>query len=204
MDCYTLTIRVQKKTDELDTPRWHVDKGAFGRDIRFGASVNQEPVKKSGFWRSKAPDKKESKGESTLKIATVLLGPGTLFLPDTTLAASLLSQAQASLPPRDGHTCFPLRCLGCADMATKVRFKLAGMVEERGVEVVQMETGEMVVFGSEGREGREEAAWHSEPRIEWDRVLVHVVPGREGEVRELMRGWGMGFPRCWSVGVDGR
>lgn len=45
-------------------------------------------------------------------------------------------------------------------------------------------------------------AMHSEPVMSGgDRIFVHVVPGREGELRRLVEGWGMEFPRDWSQGV---
>ena len=75
--------------------------------------------------------------------------------------------------------------------------------ELAGMETVQVGKGEVAIFKVDGYNScGVEPAMHSEPNLsggEW--VFVHVVPGREDELRKLVEGWGMEFPRDWFVGI---
>jgi hypothetical protein len=210
MTHYTLSIRAQKATDEYDIPRWHFDPGAFGGDVGFAPSQTRKQVSKWSRLNPLARKEGELRELSTIKIATVLQGPGTLFLKDSERGRDLMSEIQAEVKAsrvkdaEEGeHTCFPLRCLGCAETASAVRFKLAEKVEELNLEVTQMQIGEAAIFRAEDKERKYVPAMHSEPKITGDRVFVHVIPGTEEEVKRLVEGWGMSFPRSWSVGLWG-
>jgi hypothetical protein len=214
MTHYLLTIRAQKPTSEFDRPRWHVDR-------RFFESPSLSPSPTSISDSDSDPgDGGREREASVWKVATALIGPGTLFLKDSKRGIELQKSIEKDLKLEqkkrghyavdEEHVCRTLRCLGCAEMADIVRVKLAEAVERAGLEVMQMRTGEVSIFRADGvsggggeREGNAGcAAMHSEPPMgEGDRIFVHVVPGTEGEVRRLIEGWGMEFPRDWSVGV---
>lgn len=81
--------------------------------------------------------------------------------------------------------------------AESVRRRLALELEDHAV--VQARPGECVFLTI----GEEHGAVHSEPVASGDRIFVNVVPGRDHELMELMRRWGMEFPRAWCVGVGG-
>ena len=198
---YSLTIRAQKATAEYEVARWHFDRAVF-----------QQPVQnKSVFAFGKKAAATAT--ATTVKLAAALTGPGTLFLKDGVKGRELLSRVEddtkAALKEKslgdDEHVCYPLRCLGCADMASSIRFKLAAVVEAERLEVIQLRKGEVAIFRSEGKDrglGLEGPAMHSEPDMSGgDRVFVHAIPGREDELRGLVGGWGMEFPRDWAIGV---
>lgn len=212
MTHYLLTIRAQKPTSEFDRPRWHVDR-------RFFESPSLSLSSSNPF---NSQDEKWEPGKervaSVWKVATALIGPGTLFLKDSARGIALQKRIEKELKMEqkkkghyavdEEHVCRTFRCLGCAEMADTVRVKLAEEVKKEDLEVVQMGLGEASIFRADGEGGgggegfMGEAAMHSEPPMgEGDRIFVHVVPGTEGEVRRLVEGWGMEFPRDWSVGV---
>lgn len=186
---YWLTIRATKPTTEYDTVRWHTDDLFFdydGEKDRLGLDQKQRQKrrrrkKNPGYW----------------KLATTLLGPGTLFLRDGTHARRTQRAAKAAeCASRGEHTCTDFRCLGCLDAVEAVRQTLAKSFEHEVVE--SPEYGEAAFF----RLGDEEGAVHSEPPCHTDRIFVNVVPGSEDELRGLMGRWGMGaFPRSWCFGV---
>ena len=155
---------------------------------------------------------------SEWKIATALAGPGTLSLEDGARGRMLQKSVESRLRVKvlkkghfathDEHVCTTLRCIGCADMSQSVREAMAAEIEDAKpkFKVVQVGWGECAVFKVEsvvkGDAGESTyGAMHSEPKMDRDRVFVHVVPGTEAELRELMRGWEMPYPRQWSVGV---
>ena len=221
MTHYLLTIRAQKPTSEFDRPRWHVDRRFF-ENPSLSLSSDEGIYFNSGDV-GKGVGKRKKGDVSVWKVATALIGPGTLFLKDSKKAIALQKKIEKQLKMEqkkkghyavdEKHVCRTFRCLGCAEMADAVRVKLAEEVEIEGLEVVQMGKGEVAVFRTDGdggggtdeSGGGEEdgvAAMHSEPPMgEDDRVFVHVVPGTEEEVRRLVEGWGMEFPRDWSVGI---
>ena len=199
MTHYCLSIRAQKANSDFDTPRWHVDRRFFDADF---------PGSKNG---AHSDPSKAERSPSNWKVATALIGPGTLFLKDGRLGRKrqkeietrlkLAQQKKGHYAVNKNHVCTSFRCLGCADMADSVRNELATAL--RGMETAQVGRGEAVVFKVDGYNACDgEPAMHSEPVMsEGDRVFVHVVPGREGELRRLVEGWGMEFPRDWCVGV---
>lgn len=199
MTHYCLSIRAQKATHEFDVPRWHVDRRFFDADI----SEPQRPKKGSNETQDKNP--------SNWKLATALVGPGTLFLKDGKKGRSIQKaiEKRLKLPAfkkghfasDETHVCTSFRCLGCADMAEAVRQEL--VKELACMDTIQVGKGEVAVFKVDGYNSCDgEPAIHSEPNMSrGDRVFVHVVPGTEKEVRRLVNAWGMEFPRNWCVGV---
>ncbi|KAG9247401.1 hypothetical protein BJ878DRAFT_186284 [Calycina marina] len=197
MTHYSLSIRSQKSNSDFDIPRWHTDRRFFGAE-----SANED--------RGKVGPRKEG-GSSNWKIATALVGPGTLFVKDGKRARRVQREIEArksSERSRKGHyavseehVCTSFRCLGCADMEHSVRMDMAKAVE--GMETVQVGHGELVVFKVDGYNScHGEPAMHSEPPMSTgDRVFVHVVPGKEKELRTLVEGWGLEFPKDWFIGV---
>ena len=217
MTHYLLTIRAQKATSEFDRPRWHVDRRFF-EDPSLSLSSSSLSDSDSDLENRVKGNGKQRKA-SAWKVATALIGPGTLFLRDSKRGLQLQKSIERELKMEqkkkghyavdEEHVCRTLRCLGCAEMADAVRVKLAEAVEREGMDVVQMGRGEVSVFRADGvgggggdGDGKDVAAMHSEPPMnEGDRIFIHVVPGTEVEVRRLVEGWGMEFPRDWSVGV---
>jgi hypothetical protein len=155
--------------------------------------------------------KSEPRSPSNWKLASALVGPGTLFLKDSNRGREIQKQIEKRLKLHQAkkghyavdasHVCTSFRCLGCADIAESVRQELVR--ELQGMETVQVRNGEVAVFNVDGYNACDgEPAMHSEPALSGgDRVFVHVVPGREEELRRLVEGWGMEFPRDWCVGV---
>ena len=170
VDHYWLTIRASQATHDFDVPRWHTDRQFF--DIGGECEVH---------W----------------KLATTLVGPGTLFLLRGEKARAVQKKTRRSMRQTTmaGHQCRTVRCLGCAGMQEAVRKRLAETLA--GYKVVQPNVGECSYF----RVGDDHGAMHSEPPIPGDRVFVNVVPGNEAELRKLMGKWGMSFPRAWSLGI---
>lgn len=74
-----------------------------------------------------------------------------------------------------------------------MRLRLAEEFRDHGY--VQAGPGECTFF----RVGDDEGAVHSEPPSHGDRIFVNVVPGREEELKEIMKKWGMQFPRAWCL-----
>ncbi|KAF2113789.1 hypothetical protein BDV96DRAFT_578331 [Lophiotrema nucula] len=181
---YWLTIRATKPTTEYDTVRWHTDDIFFdppGEKDRFGSSQTQwTPNNKRRYW----------------KLATTLLGPGTLFLKDGASARRIQRAAkQKECSKRGEHTCSSFRCLGCLDAVEAVRHTLAEQFMHEEVE--RPKYGDVAFF----RLGDTEGAVHSEPACNIDRIFVNVVPGSEEELKSLMARWGLNYPRSWSFGV---
>ncbi|KAF2021274.1 hypothetical protein BU24DRAFT_416933 [Aaosphaeria arxii CBS 175.79] len=181
---YWLTIRATKPTNEYDTVRWHTDDVFFdydGEKDRLGPDPTRSSTPGSrGYW----------------KLATTLLGPGTLFLKDGVRARRIQRDAKRAECERRGeHTCTQFRCLGCLDAVEAVRKTLAREFADEEVERTGF--GEVAFF----RLGDEEGAVHSEPKCDVDRVFINVVPGSEEELKALMERWGLGFPRAWCFGV---
>lgn len=222
MTHYLLTIRAQKPTSEFDRPRWHVDRRFFENpSLSLNSTSTENFENLTDEKKDRSPREKEKRRVASVwKVATALIGPGTLFLKDSARGIALQKRIEKGLKMQqkkrghyavdEEHVCRTFRCLGCAEMADAVRVKLAEEVEKAALEVVQMGTGEVSIFRADGDGGggvdREKngggAAMHSEPSMSGgDRVFVHVVPGTEEEVRKLVEGWGMEFPRDWSVGV---
>ncbi|PGH29869.1 hypothetical protein GX50_07388 [[Emmonsia] crescens] len=170
---YWLTIKASTGTDEFDMPRWHTDDLFYSR-------AGVDPITKVR--------------ETKWKLATALLGPGTLFLTSPARARAVHNQIKQSVREETKeHLCPPVRCVGCATAAESVRVRLAEEFRDHGY--VQAKPGECTFF----RVGDDEGAVHSEPPCHGDRIFVNVVPGREEELRELMRKWGMQFPRAWCL-----
>lgn len=200
MTHYCLSIRAQKPTHEFDIPRWHVDRRFFDKDSLTPYDTDKNEVSDN---KRKMP--------SNWKLATALVGPGTLFLKDGKKGRSVQKQIEKRLhlsaakrghyAVDETHVCTSFRCLGCADMADAVRQELVKALKD--METVQVGKGEVAVFNVDGyNTGGGEPAMHSEPNLSGgDRVFVHVVPGNEDELRKLAEGWGMEFPRNWCVGV---
>lgn len=176
---YWLTLRATTPTPEYDTPRWHVDDSFSTLLSRF--ATDTAATCSTGGW----------------KLSTTLLGPSTLFLaqPLNRAALSTLCAVKREEAARRPHLCTSMRCAGCFDTGSAVRRKLAMLFADQ--QVVQAGEGEVALF----RVGEQQGAVHSEPRCDGDRVFVNVVPGTEAELRALMGGFGMGFPRAWSLGV---
>jgi len=201
MTHYCLSIRAQKANLDFTRPRWHVDRRFFDADRP------EKGVPEEANLRERGGERKPS----NWKIATALVGPGTLFLKDGRRARQLQNEIEARKKSEnrkrghfavdETHVCTSFRCLGCADMAESVRVDLAKAV--RGMDIVQAKSGELVVFKVDGYNSCDgEPAMHSEPDMsDGDRLFVHVVPGREEELRRLVEGWGMEFPKDWCVGV---
>jgi hypothetical protein len=169
---YWVTVRATKATPDFDTPRWHTDGDFFKR----GNEV--------------------SKNQTQWKLATTLLGPGTLFINDIKNAREIerevKSRARKDAP---SHACHNLRCLGCSATSKVVRSRLSKAFKKH--KVVQAEQGKCCFF----RIGPQRGAVHSEPPHTGDRVFVNIVPGTEVELKQLMAKWGMKYPRAWSFGV---
>jgi len=201
MTHYCLSIRAQKANSDFVQPRWHVDRRFFDADLF------EKGMKRDG----KHHERRMEENPSNWKIATALIGPGTLFLKDGRRARQLQKEIEdrknaekrkkGHYAVDEKHVCTSFRCLGCADMAESVRVDLARAV--KGMEIVEIGKGELVVFKVDGyNSSHGEPAMHSEPDMsDGDRLFVHVVPGREKELRRLVEAWGMEFPRDWSVGV---
>jgi hypothetical protein len=168
MDHYWITIRAVQATKEFELARWHTDFKYFDR-----------------------PEDKH------WKLATTLIGPGTLFLRDGVKGRKAQAKARKAVKNTKlgQHGCLSFRCLGCSDMQDIVREQLAREFES--LEIVQAQNGECAFM----RLSDESGAMHSEPHAICDRIFVNVIPGKEHELRSLSEKWGMEFPRSWSIGV---
>ena len=186
LDHYWLTIRATKATGEFDRPRWHTDDMFFASDFSFAG--NGSPDK--GIKR----ERRHLDLETDWKICGTLLGPATMFIPDTHQAVAREIQRSAKSELATDHTCTSIRCVGCAATADNVREKLGGDLGRLGA--VQAAPGECSFF----RIGHDTGAVHSEPSMSGgDRIFVNVVPGKEAELGNLMSKWGMEFPRSWWI-----
>jgi len=181
---YFLTIRASTPTHEFDRPRWHTDELFFTDTL---------PGTRLGL---KSPYSQAHQNNGTnWKICTTLLGPSTLFLPHQHQSSAREAQESARRAASTEHNCSFLTCIACAAASNAVRNELVATLGRCGAEVAEL--GECAVF----KVGREFGAVHSEPCMsegETGRVFVNVVPGTEGELKELMGRWGMEFPRQWE------
>ncbi|RFN44794.1 hypothetical protein FIE12Z_10988 [Fusarium flagelliforme] len=189
---YFLTIRASTPTHDFDRPRWHTDE-LFFTDTLPGTRLGL----KSSYTKA------HQNNGTNWKICTTLLGPSTLFLPHQHQSSAREAQETARRAASTDHNCSFLTCIACAAASDAVRNELASTLAPCGAEVAEL--GECAVF----KVGREFGAVHSEPCMsegETGRVFVNVVPGTEGELKELMERWGMEFPRQWEfprhLGID--
>lgn len=155
VDHYWLTIRASRPTHDYDLPRWHTDRQFFDRG---------------------------GECEVHWKLATTLVGPGTLFLSEGGKARAVQKKIRHCMRKTimANHQCKAVRCLGCAGMQEVVRKRLAEKLAN--YKVFQPGVGECSFF----RVGDKNGAMHSEPPISCDRVFVNIVPGSELELRKLM------------------
>ncbi|KAF2705768.1 hypothetical protein K504DRAFT_471254 [Pleomassaria siparia CBS 279.74] len=226
---YWLTIRVTKPTSEYDVVRWHTDDLFFDydgekdrleldetwtrdRDEKMTTTTTTTTTTRTRTktrTRTRRRRKRRSSSSSSQsgkkkkteywKMATTLLGPGTLFLQDGAQARLAQHAAKAAqLASRSGgpHTCTSFRCPNCLDAVEAVRQTLAHSLASEPVESPQY--GQVAFF----RLGSEKGAVHSEPRCPVDRIFVNVVPGSETELSGLMSRWGMDFPTSWCFDDD--
>ncbi|KAK2775439.1 hypothetical protein FQN52_004009 [Onygenales sp. PD_12] len=201
---YWLTIKATRGTDEFDMPRWHTDDLFYKTDLQKEAATSK-PRKGKTMRRIGRAEKKSTNllldpsnipDETKWKLATTLLGPGTLFLTSPIRARAMHNNIKQSIRDQNkDHVCPTVHCVGCATAAESVRVRLAE--EFRDYNYTQAQAGECTFF----RVGDEEGAVHSEPSCHGDRIFVNVVPGGEEELRGLMRKWGMEFPRAWCVNL---
>lgn len=192
---YWLTIRATKPTHEYDMPRWHVDENFFNSPL-FMSEPQQESLKRVHPGRVRPNGRENEEKKRRWKLCTTLLGPPTLFLADNSSALGILRATKNSEKRKIGeHTCTSIRCLGCSTYADTIRTSLATSLPSNTTN--SPVPNEVAFF----RLGDEEGAVHSEPQCDEDRIFVNVVPGEEGELRDLMGRWGMEFPRAWSFGV---
>ena len=187
---YWLTLRATTPTKEYDVPRWHVDDDFF-------SPLSSRPVSEAEGTKSLKTRGGKQRARAGWKLCTTLLGPSTLFLRevenDTALAK--LRETKKKESAKHEHVCSSIRCVGCFDTGEAVRASLAIALADE--ETVYARYGEVAFF----RVGVEEGAVHSEPKCDVDRVFVNVVPGTEEDLRKLMKRFGMGFPRSWSLGL---
>jgi hypothetical protein len=158
-DHYWIDVRATQIHDQWNIPRWHTDGNFFYRP-------------NDGQW----------------KLATCLLGPGTLFLIDGVNGRKVETEQreivldamdkQELVDKVDGHGFEAHKRI--QDM---VRKTLADMFAEW--EIVQPRNDEMAFF----RVGSVTPAVHSEPKSVGDRIFVSVLPGTEAELRELVKNW---------------
>ena len=158
MDHYWLDIRATQGSDEWNMPRWHTDGNFFHRP-------------NEGQW----------------KLATCLLGPGTLFLVDGDEGRKAEEQQRMIMFETMEKQIFVDKVEERnfeMQKAREVRKILADMFVEW--EIAQPSIGEMAFF----RGGSVKAAVHSEPRSVGDRIFVSVLPGTEAELKDLAKSWG--------------
>jgi hypothetical protein len=109
-----------------------------------------------------------------------------------------LHRTKTTLRALNTHACTTTHCPGCSATSTQIRTHLSTSFAH--LRPVQAAQGEIAIF----RTGEKEGAIHSEPKHGEGRVFVGVVPGSEEGLRGLMGRWGMGFPRAWCLGIEGR
>ncbi|KAF3919951.1 hypothetical protein AA313_de0205661 [Arthrobotrys entomopaga] len=219
LEHYWLTIRASLPTDDFNTPRWHTDDDFFqgGSNTMMGSCNNPDNCNnkthqhhyndvdqrvgyniKGNKWSWGLFRDIDREERTQWKLAATLLGPGTLFQIHNHAARSLQKAVKQEVKnSTTEHTCTSIVCLGCASAAEDVRMKLADRL--KNAERVQAQIGECCFF----KVGTGDGAVHSEPRMDGgERVFVNIVPGKEGELREVMGRWGMEeFPRAWCLGV---
>ncbi|KAF1847841.1 uncharacterized protein K460DRAFT_374814 [Cucurbitaria berberidis CBS 394.84] len=190
---YWLTIRATTPTNEYNTPRWHTDDDFFSTTTTTTTNNNNEPEVED----TDIPSNPHSSTKNRCwKLATILLGPPTLFIEDNAPALDTLRHTKAHhRETMSEHACTSIRCLGCATYAASLRHSLSTSLAAS--KTASPGPNEVAFF----RIGDEEGAVHSEPKCDVDRIFVNVVPGTESELRRLMARWGMGFPRAWCFGV---
>ncbi|KAF2752751.1 hypothetical protein EJ05DRAFT_505723 [Pseudovirgaria hyperparasitica] len=175
IETYWLTIRATRGSHDYDIPRWHTDDEFF----RFPGNTQEYP-----------------RSEAQWKLAATLLGPGTLFVEDSSVARSVQRETRALCEQEAvPHSCTSIRCLGCADVAESTRKRLAKALASNSI--VQAPARGCIFF----RVGPNQGAVHSEPASHSDRIFVNCIPGTKKELTLVMKQWGMEYPRSWSIGV---
>jgi hypothetical protein len=153
-DCYWVDVRATKASAAFDIPRWHTDGTFF-----FSREADQPQ------W----------------KLATCLLGPGTLLLKNGKEERDILRKEFEKWIDKEQREDGIYRS---PEENLEFRRTMEKMFKEW--EVVSPKYGEMVFFRARDEKG----AVHSEPKQEGDRIFVSVLPGTEKEIRELMTRWG--------------
>ncbi|KAK0663436.1 hypothetical protein QBC41DRAFT_381328 [Cercophora samala] len=172
---YWLAIRASKPNHDFDVARWHTDENFYNPSLS---------CQTRGMW----------------KLCTTLQGPGTLFAVDGDYARKYLSEAKARGEDRlrrdPTHVCVLVGCGNCGRTTCEIREEMKNGLADKEVRQ-SMANREMIFFRVGGLEG----AVHSEPPIDSDRIFINVIPGEPGQLEELTKRWGMGYPRAWSLGV---
>ena len=163
LDYYWFEIRATKGSDSFVIPRWHTD-GIFFEE------------RKDDQW----------------KLATCILGPGTLFLKDGVEAREIVdTENRIIVDELDREEVAEENRDKIWWQKTEVMRKILARKFE-GWQTVQPRFGEVALFkvGSNG------AAVHSEPNSLGDRVFISVLPGTEAELRDMAQRWGMPWSRA--------
>jgi len=111
---YFLTIRATTPTHEFDQPRWHTDELFFTTDVLPGTRLGLKSQHQRHYQNT----------GTDWKICTTLLGPSTLFIPQSHQRSARKAQESARDSASTDHECVSIRCVGCAAATDAVRDEL--------------------------------------------------------------------------------
>lgn len=160
MEEFLLIIRVRTPDSEFDIPRWHRDGAYFDHTV------------------------------ITSKFATVLKGPGTLFIKSSTSKTSNFEKFNELENAEDEERRMKRERPG-------IRFTYEEQEEinerYRTLYAALPKTGDMVQSGKNqgviffANSGGVKGAIHSEPKIDENRIFISIVPGTKENIDERIR-----------------
>jgi hypothetical protein len=153
MENFLLIIRVRVPDSEFDIPRWHRDGPYFGDTI------------------------------ITSKFATVLKGPGTLFIKSSTDNSEkfneLYDQEEKERIERREKISIPFTK---EQEEIDERYRALYATLPKNSDMVQLGKNQGVIFFADS--GGIRGAIHSEPKLDENRIFISIVPGTKENVEE--------------------
>jgi len=152
MTHFLLSIRVRTPDSEFDIPRWHRDGPYFGNTI------------------------------ITSKFATVLKGPGTLFIKSSTPNSEKFNEIQNEQHEEErinAHFTYE------EQEERDDRYRTLYAALPKNGDMVQSGKNQGVIFFANS--GGVRGAIHSEPKIDENRIFISIMPGTKENVEERDR-----------------
>jgi hypothetical protein len=197
---YWISIRATKAMEEKASYRWHTDDRFFRVDDRpHNVEVSRLALQNLPLENELSSAGQDTPKPTEWKLLTTLLGPGTVFIKDGTVARDIQRNVKSLGQAHERHLpCSSVQCRTCHEVTKNTERLLDDALS--GFEIEKAQEGQVVFI----RTGDLEGAMHSVPHISEDRVFVNIIPGTESELRRLTKKYGMEYPRAWNLGVPVR
>jgi hypothetical protein len=155
MEYFWITIRATLPNNEFDIPRWHKDGKYF-----LGTT------------------------EETPKFATVLKGPGTLFIKHSSKINKIYNECLTK-KRKEFVDISKKKELTKTDIDTiEDKYRYIYATKFKKYKIIQVKNNEGVIFYPKVNEASK-AAIHSEPKMTQPRLFISILPGTKDNIYEL-------------------